>query len=105
MLRGKAVTQNSAAGVDPKEVDCVQIERQLLAYIQQEFEQGSSLALRSDHDLIKAGIVDSMGVLQIVAFIERAFGCGIREEEITVVNFRSVASLAQFVAMKVSSAR
>jgi acyl carrier protein len=56
--------------------------------------------LAPEADLIGSGIVDSMGVLQIVTFIERTYGARVADDEITLKNFRTIDAIARFVGAK-----
>jgi acyl carrier protein len=80
------------------------IKDQLASFIVSEFSEGKS-AIGPDDDLIKQGIVDSMGVLQIAAFIEETYGASIGDEEITVEYFKSISAIARLVEEKVGAAR
>lgn len=46
------------------------------------------------------GIVDSMGVMELVAFTEDTFGISIDDHEITPENFDSVDRLARYIIQK-----
>jgi acyl carrier protein len=50
--------------------------------------------LRDDTALLDAGLIDSLGVVEIVAFCEENLGCAVPPEEIAPDAFRSLASLA-----------
>jgi acyl carrier protein len=63
------------------------------------YEQNNK-ALELDDDLLNQGIVDSMGILQVVNFMEEKFGVRISDEEITPENFRSLRVLSELVAQK-----
>jgi|SRR5262249_11647848 len=85
-------------------VESIHIRQQLADFIVAEFSEGNTVeAVRPDDDLIKQGIVDSMGVLQIVAFIEQTYGARVVDEELVVENFRSISSIAHLVAQKIAS--
>ncbi len=49
------------------------------------------------------GIVDSMGVMELVAFTEDNFGIKIDDHEITPENFDSVDRLALYITKKSSN--
>lgn len=49
------------------------------------------------------GIIDSMGVMELVEFVSSRFGISVNPEEITPDNFDSVAKLAVFVRGKKSA--
>ena len=50
--------------------------------------------------LLENGIVDSLGILELVAFIEQEFGVTITDEELLPENFQTVRCLVSFVKRK-----
>jgi len=54
--------------------------------------------LDDDEPLIASGIVDSLGVLRILAFLDEAFGIDLSGDEIKLENFRSVRSICELIA-------
>ena len=50
--------------------------------------------------LIGAGIIDSTGVLELVAWIEHHFGITVRDAEVVPENLDTIARLCAFVARK-----
>jgi len=46
------------------------------------------------------GIVDSVGVMELVAFVEEKFGIKVDDLEVTPDNFDSVSKLASYVHRK-----
>jgi acyl carrier protein len=53
-----------------------------------------------EEDLIDSGIVDSLGIFQLVAFLEERFGIAIGDEEITPENFGSLMAIERLVAAR-----
>jgi len=53
-----------------------------------------------DASFIEQSIVDSMGVIQVVMFVQSAFGIQVDPGEITRENFDSVRKLAAYVRGK-----
>jgi acyl carrier protein len=49
---------------------------------------------------LEEGIVDSVGVMELIAFVEENFGLTVADQEITPDNFDSVAKLAAYVRRK-----
>jgi acyl carrier protein len=70
----------------------------LLDYIKKELLRGRNANLTVDTDLLGAGIVDSLGILQIVAFVDERLGKQIPDEDVTYENFHSVRVLADYLA-------
>ena len=61
--------------------------------------------IKDDDHLLEAGIVDSLGVLELVTFLERGFKITVLDDELTPENFKSIESLASFVGRKNSAGR
>ncbi len=53
-----------------------------------------------DDSFLKEGIIDSLGVMELVAFVGSAFGISVAPEEVTPGNFDSVNKLADFIHRK-----
>ncbi len=77
------------------------IEKELKTYVVETFlfGQGGD-ELQRDDSLLEQGIVDSTGVLEIVAFLEEKWGISVEDEELVPENFDSLASLTAFVEKK-----
>jgi acyl carrier protein len=52
--------------------------------------------------LLLSGIVDSTGVLEVIAHIEQRFGVTVDERDIVPTNFDSIANIARYVTKKQS---
>jgi acyl carrier protein len=57
-------------------------------------------AFGDDDSFLESGIVDSMGMLQLVAFVEETFGFRIADDELVPENLDSVSRAAAFVDRK-----
>jgi acyl carrier protein len=80
-----------------------EITRQVRQFIDENFlfgEDGAALA--DDTSLLDAGLVDSTGILELVAFIESDFGIQIADAEIVPENLDSISAIATYVAGKQS---
>ena len=80
----------------------MQIEKQIRQFILQNlyFVEGNSFS--EDASFLETGVVDSMGVMELVAFIHSEFGVTAESHEVVVENFDSVRKLADFVRRKLS---
>lgn len=56
--------------------------------------------LGDDDSLLKSGVVDSMGVLEVMGFLEETFGVRPEDDEITESNLGSLRAIARFVVTK-----
>ena len=64
------------------------------------FPSARRRALSNDDPLLENGIVDSLGVLDIVSFLETEFGIAASDDELVPENFRTIQSIAGFVEKK-----
>ena len=52
------------------------------------------------HHFLKKGIVDSLSIMELVAFLEDKFHISVEDHEITPGNFDSVNKLAEYIQSK-----
>ena len=53
-----------------------------------------------DDSFLDQGIVDSLGIMQLVVFVEEKYKISIEDWEITPMNFDSVSKLAGYIRTK-----
>ena len=59
----------------------------------------------SDSDsFLQKGIIDSTGMLELVAFVEQSFGFKVSDAELVPQNLDSIDNLVKFVATKTGKA-
>lgn len=54
-------------------------------------------SLAADYDLLAGGVIDSLGLLKVIAWLEDQFGVVVEDLEIAPDNFRTVAAMNEFV--------
>ena len=57
-------------------------------------------ALQDDTSFLDEGILDSMGILEIIVFLEEEFGVAVANDEMIPANLDSVANLLAFIERK-----
>jgi len=67
-------------------------------FILEEFAQHHRL--KDDELLFEAGIIDSLGMVKLTAFIEETFGIVINPSEATMDNFDTIEKIAEIVNEK-----
>jgi len=72
------------------------------AFIVQQFPAARKISIDDSVPLLSSGIVDSLGMLDLVGFLERSFAIQLADDELTPENFATIASLAAFVEQKKS---
>ncbi len=74
------------------------VQDEILRFVVDEIAARHGIAaVGPDEDLIRRGIVDSLGVQEVVAFCEQRFGITIRDADLVPENFTTVERLAAFV--------
>lgn len=56
--------------------------------------------LGDDDRLLERGVVDSMGIAELLTFIEDEFGIRVEDDDISEANLGSVRAMTQFVTTK-----
>jgi acyl carrier protein len=73
----------------------------LEAFIVDEIALGRGIrALEPDQDLLAGGLIDSLGVTQLVTFLEDRYGIRVSDDELTPANFCTLESIEGFVSSK-----
>ena len=71
------------------------------SYIIENFLFGDQTPLGEDEmSLLDEGIIDSVGVMELVAFLEQDFGLTVADEDLVPENLDSVANLVAYIARK-----
>ena len=76
------------------------------AFLQENFLylRPADFQLHDDDRLLEHGVIDSMGVVELISFLEDGFGIRISEEEISEANLGSLRAIGEFVAGKLPRA-
>ena len=53
--------------------------------------------LGDDELLVDSGIIDSLGILKIMAFLDEEFGVDLSDQQITPDNFKNITSICSLV--------
>lgn len=82
----------------------MQIEQQIQNYISENllFTEGP-FPYEDDMSFLQEGILDSVGVMELVAFAESTFAIHVAPQEVTPANFDSVKNLATFIRSKLAA--
>ncbi|SCZ55978.1 acyl carrier protein [Thiohalomonas denitrificans] len=77
------------------------IEHDVRAYILDNFLfTDDDSALQNQESLLDRGIIDSTGVMELVAFLEEEFGIGVADDELLPDNLDSIQQIVGFVSRK-----
>lgn len=75
----------------------MEINDALETFIKQEVVEGKLDNLNHDEDLLGSGLVDSMGIMRIVRFIEKRYHIEIPFEDMTFDNFMTINSMSNYI--------
>lgn len=70
---------------------------QLTTFITDKLLQNRSAVLRVDESLLDRGVIDSVGLISLVAFLEQEAGVRIPDDEIVPENFETIEAMETFV--------
>jgi len=83
------------------ELSATAIADRARAYVRENFlYMRPDWPLQDDAPLLGSGVIDSIGVIELVEFLQREFACAIGEDEITEANLGSLSAIARFVHSK-----
>lgn len=77
-------------------------EAEVRQFIADRFLFGDDKKLSDSLSLLDSGIVDSTGILEIVAHLEERFGVKVDNDEMIPENLDTIASIGAFVKRKIS---
>lgn len=70
----------------------------ITAFITDQYLPGTSPAdLDADYDLLATGVVDSLGLVRLIDWLQGEFGLDIDDRDLTPEAFRSVSAIRNFV--------
>lgn len=69
-------------------------ERAIKEFVVREFLPGVPVEeLQADYDLVQGGVIDSLGLLKVISWIEQRFGIAADDLALDPDHFRSVAAI------------
>ena len=74
------------------------IANEIKKYLVQQFPATKNVG--ASDPLLDGGLIDSLGILDVVTFLENRFGVIFSDEDLSPENFATVRSIADFVARK-----
>jgi acyl carrier protein len=72
-------------------------------FIYEKFPLAKKRKLEDASHLLEEGVLDSLGVLELVNFLQDEHGIPVEDEELVPENFASIDSIAAFVETKVAA--
>ena len=79
------------------------INDRIRKFVFNQFPLAKRKSIADDYSLLDGGIIDSLGVLEVVHFIENEFMITIYDEELLPENFQSIQSISDFIGQKLGN--
>ena len=77
-------------------ISIAEIENKLIDY----FREKVDTVVDSDTLLLEEKVIDSMGVIELVAFLEATYGVEFTDDDLTVDNFKTIGSISELILSK-----
>ena len=76
------------------------IQDQVRTFVTSNFYVADPSQLRNSESLLDSGVMDSTGVLEVIAFIEETFSITVEDAEMLPENLDSIDNITNFVVRK-----
>jgi acyl carrier protein len=81
----------------------VEIEGEIKAFLSRNFPLYKAEQVDPDQSLVESGVIDSLGILELVEFVEVRFDLRIPEDELLPENLDSIANITRYLAQKLGT--
>ncbi len=79
------------------------MKEKILRFIQEELDEDGVFDIDFDSELLLDGIVDSLGVMRLVGYLEEQTGIPIPAEHITIDHFRTISEIDAYLCSRKDS--
>ena len=81
----------------------MQIRDTLKQFVTENFLFGRDNVLKDDDSFLENGIIDSTGVLELIAFIEERFAIRLHDSDLVPENLDSIQQITEFVRLRMGA--
>jgi acyl carrier protein len=78
-----------------------EISSRIRDFISTEIMLEDTTSTLTDETPLLGGVIDSLGLMQLISFLEEDFNVAIDDAEVTAENFRTVSHIEKLVSQKV----
>ncbi len=79
----------------------MELKSDIRNFIIENFLYGNNDGFNDDISFMEKGLIDSTGILELVAFVEEKYGISVADEELLPENFDSVNNLSRYILNKI----
>lgn len=80
-------------------------EARVREFVLKHFPLARKNGLKQDERWLETGMIDSLGILDLVCFLEEEFGLAISDEDLQPENFQSLKAVVEFAQTKNQSGK
>jgi acyl carrier protein len=73
------------------------IQQRIHAFLLEKFPLARKQRLKDSDALLESGILDSLGVLDLVSFLEQQFSITVADDELVPENFQTITHIVAFI--------
>lgn len=73
------------------------LDDELRAYIAKEIVRNESVELSEDSQLIQGGLINSIGIMKLIAFLNERFGVQFEDEDYKLENFETLGTIRSLI--------
>lgn len=79
-----------------------EISERIRVFLLETFPALRATSLKDDDPLLEGGAVDSLGLLEIVTFLESEMGVRLADDDVVVENFESIEAITNLAARRLN---
>ncbi len=77
------------------------MEEKIVAYVNDQISSNQTdEKIEAQDDLLGGGILDSLGMMRLISFIETEFGIKVPPEDMTIENFINIETITGYISSK-----
>jgi acyl carrier protein len=80
-----------------------QVQESVLAFLRSEILYDQNRVIGEDESFLQSGILDSTGILELIAFLEGKYGVKFLDTDLVADNFDSLKRVSKFMVDKTSN--
>ena len=73
-------------------------------FVQPGISREGAVAVTPDTDIIGQGLIDSLGIFKLIAFVEEKFAVTVEPDEVLLENFQTLRALRNLIVKKLAAA-
>ena len=81
----------------------MELKEEIRKFILENFIVDGDGNLGNEESLLEQGIIDSTGVLELVAFIEETYNIKVQDDELVPENLDSINNISSFIQKKIGA--